>query len=106
VPWLREYLHYDPPALAASIRCPMLILYGSADFQMKPEADGPPLANAARAAGTDVTLETFPDLDHLFKPVPAGQSTPAKYYEKDRHVDARLLDRLTAWITQHARRPS
>ena len=100
VPWLREYAHHDPQELAAEIRCPTLILYGSADFQVNPEADGQPLAAAVRGAGADVTVETLRDLDHLFKPAPAGNSTLASYYAKDRRVDPGFLRTLTDWFAE------
>jgi len=100
VPWLREYARHDPLELAAAIRCPTLILYGSADFQVNPEADGQPLASAVRRAGANVTLETLRDLDHLFKPAPAGSSTLASYYAKDRRVDPGFLRTLTDWLIE------
>src|SRR5690606_32648359 len=102
VPWLREYLAYEPTALARQLRCPTLILHGSADFQVSPTADSQALAEAARAGGADVTVETLPDLDHLFKPAPGGSSTLASYYLGDRRVDAGFLDRVSTWIRARA----
>ncbi len=102
VPWLREYLAYEPVELAKQVRCPTLILHGSADFQVSPEADSEALAAAAREGTNDVTIETLPGLDHLFKPAPDGSSTLASYYTKDRKVDAGFLDRLAGWIMKRA----
>lgn len=108
VPWIREYLAYDPLELAGALRRPTLILHGTADFQVHPEADGQALAEAARAGGAEVTIETLPGLDHLFKPAPGGTSTLASYYAKDRPVDPGFLERLAGWISKQAtpRRPS
>ncbi len=102
VPWLREYLANDPLELAGKLRCPTLILHGSADFQVSPEADSAALAAAVRASGADVTVETLPGLDHLFKPAPEGQATLASYYVKDRKVDPGFLDKLAGWIAPRA----
>jgi hypothetical protein len=45
-------------------------------------------------------VETLRDLDHLFKPAPAGNSTLTSYYAKDRRVDPGFLRTLTDWITE------
>ncbi len=95
--WFVEHLALDNSALIAHVVCPILIAQGEADFQVSAEKDARALAAAAQAAGRDVTLITFPGLDHLFKRV-SGESTMAQYYDRTRRVDPGFLDELARWI--------
>ncbi|MCC7055444.1 MAG: alpha/beta fold hydrolase [Gemmatimonadaceae bacterium] len=101
-PWLRFFGSHDPLATARRVRQPVLILHG-ADDQQVPASDGATLAQAMKAGGnTDVTLRTFPDLNHLFIRQPGGD--PGGYMALPTHLAAaEVLGAAVEWIVAHAR---
>lgn len=98
--WLREHLQNPTTALIAQVRCPVLICQGEKDFQISVERDAKRLVAAARAAGVEVELATFPDLDHLFKPA-KGEGSMADFYDPSRRVSPDFLTHLDDWLTEH-----
>ena len=63
--WGNFFVNYDPLIAARRVRAPTLILQGETDTQITPEQAGM-LAAAMRAGGNrQVTVRTFPRMDHL-----------------------------------------
>jgi dienelactone hydrolase len=88
--------NYRPADVAASLACPILILWGARDYQVtQADFDG---WSAALGASPRATLRRYPSLNHLFV---AGEhpSTPAEYQQPG-HVDARVIDDIATWILQ------
>jgi uncharacterized protein len=73
--WL-DLRDYDPAALAATLGKPMLILQGGRDYQVT-VADDLARWEAALADRPDVTIQVYPELNHLFAPG-SGSSSPAE----------------------------
>jgi dienelactone hydrolase len=86
-----------PAEEAAKLKVPMLILQGERDYQVT-MAD---FANwkKALAGHKNVTLRTYPKLNHLFMEG-EGKSRPAEY-EKEGHVAAAVIDDIAAWVKEH-----
>ena len=87
---------YDPPAAAARLKLPMLVLQGARDYQVTMEE----LAAWRRAIGSrgNVTVKSYPSLNHLFI-AGAGPSAPAEYLQAG-HVDEAVVADIAAWIKQ------
>ena len=82
--WL-DLRAYDPLKTAAKLKIPILIVQGGRDYQVTPsnfQAWSDALSN-----NKNVTLRTYPDLDHLFIHG-TGASKPSDYARLD-HVSAR-----------------
>jgi dienelactone hydrolase len=93
--WL-DLRDYAPPRVAAGLERPMLILQGERDYQVTLEdLEGWKQALSSRP---DVTLKTYPELNHLFIPG-EGAITPAEY-EVPGHVAGSVVDDIAEWITQ------
>ncbi|MFZ1997276.1 MAG: alpha/beta fold hydrolase [Solirubrobacteraceae bacterium] len=94
-PYWMDLRGYDPPALAATLRTPMLILQGGRDYQVTVEDD---LARwkAALHGRADVTIRVYPDLNHLFV-AGSGPPTPAEY-EPAQHVDPAVIADIAEWL--------
>jgi fermentation-respiration switch protein FrsA (DUF1100 family) len=91
--WL-DLRSYDPAAVAASLRMPILVLQGDRDYQVTAkDFDGWKRSLGKR---NNVTFKRYDDLNHLFV-VGKGKSKPAEY-EKAGHVDARVIDDITAFV--------
>ncbi len=85
---------YNPPAVATGLHLPLLILQGERDYQVSMQD----FANWKAALGTrkDVTLKSYPTLNHLFIEG-TGKSTPAEYSQSG-HVSALVVDDVARWV--------
>jgi uncharacterized protein len=92
--WL-DLRAYSPPALAATLGKPMLILQGGRDYQVT-VADDLALWQAALAERAGVTIRVYPALNHLFAPG-SGPSSPAEY-EPAQHVEATVVGDIATWL--------
>lgn len=91
--WL-DLRDYDPPSVAAELDQPMLILQGERDYQVTSEdLDGWKRALSSRP---NVTIKTYPDLNHLFIPG-EGTITPSEY-EVPGHAAERVVSDIAGWI--------
>ena len=90
----------DPVATAASDDTPYLILQGGRDYQVTvADLD---LWRAGLADREAVDFEFYEDLNHLFG-AGEGMATPSEYTNEIKSVDARVIDRIAAWILAGAR---
>ncbi len=94
--WL-DLKNYNPPEAAKAIKKPMLILQGERDFQvtMKDYAKWEEVLGDKQ----NVTLESYPDLNHLFI-AGEGKSRPDEYYQPG-HVAGYLVDYVAGWIKKN-----
>ena len=90
---LRDYIP-TAPAMAKSLKQPMLILQGSRDYQVT-EA-GFKIWKDALSSRTDVTCKLYPDLNHLFM-TGTGMSTPAEYQIPGTVAQPVIID-ISDWI--------
>jgi pimeloyl-ACP methyl ester carboxylesterase len=97
--WIREIMAVEPASLVGRIDGALFIAQGGKDFEVDPAADSAALVGAARRKQKRYRVERYPDLDHLFKLEPE-QSSPARYLEGDRPVDATFLAHLVAWARE------
>jgi dienelactone hydrolase len=91
---------YDPLALARKVQAPFLILQGERDYQVTMKEFE--LWREGLKARQDVTLKSYPKLNHLFlegegKSLPAEYSTPG-------HIPAYVLDDIAAFVKKPAGR--
>lgn len=93
-----ELRAHAPADEARALKCPMLILQGERDYQVTP-ADFA-LWKAALAGRADVTLASFPDLNHLFM-TGRGKATPAEY-QLPGHVAPEVVEKIAGWVTRSA----
>jgi len=83
---------YDPPAVAAKLAMPILVLQGERDYQVT----GKDLDRWKNALGTRATFHAYPALNHLFV---AGTGTPGPAeYALPGHVDAPVIADITAFV--------
>jgi uncharacterized protein len=102
-PWLRYFLDHEPLATARRVRrTPVLVLHGETDRQVTVN-QAQELAGAFRAAGNpDVTVRTFPDVNHLLLRDPDG--SPGEYVRlTERSVAPEVLHALADWLVARLR---
>ena len=92
---------YDPPALAKTLKQPMLILQGESDYQVT-MADFMLWKNAL-GKRKNVTFKTYPKLTHAFMSGAGGTPGPQNY-EKPNHVDEVVISDIRNWILKTSKK--
>lgn len=96
--WL-DLRGYDPAAAAKDVKAPMLVLQGERDYQVT--ADEFAKWKSALGSRADVTLRSYPALNHLFI-AGSGPAGPAEYLIPG-HVAEEVVTDIANWL-QTARR--
>jgi dienelactone hydrolase len=91
--WL-DLRAYDPLKTAAKLKIPILILQGGRDYQVT--ASNFQAWSDALSNNKNVTLRTYPDLDHLFMHG-TGASKPSDYARLD-HVSGEVVESIATFI--------
>jgi dienelactone hydrolase len=91
--WL-DMRGYDPPAVARTLRQPLLILQGERDYQVTTTDLN--AWKAGLAGKADVTFKSYPALNHLMIPG-SGKSLPAEYAVPG-HVDESVVADIAQWV--------
>jgi uncharacterized protein len=91
--WL-DLRGYDPPAAAAQLKQPMLVLQGERDYQVTMEEFS--RWKSALADRTDVSLHSYPTLNHLF--VAGTGPSVATEYNTPGHVSEAVVRDIATWI--------
>lgn len=85
---------YDPPKAARALRCPVLVLQGERDYQVRMSEFKDWVSALGKRKG--VSLRSYPALNHLFVSG-VGPSTPAEYAAPG-HVDQAVVDDIALWV--------
>ncbi len=97
LPWVKEFWTYDPLQTIRKVRQPILIMQGALDRQVTAEQAGM-LEQAAKGAGNrDVSIQLFPNLNHLFLPAKTGAFSEYSTLEKTAIGDD-VLKVLGDWL--------
>lgn len=99
--YFRSFAVYDPAAALAALTVPVLAVYGGRDVQV-PAEQSVPAMQALLGRNPDVTVRTFPDLNHLMQPAATGQL--AEYATIATTLAPEFLDLVTGWM--HERFPA
>lgn len=91
--WL-DLRGYDPPAAAAQVKQPMLLLQGERDYQVTMAEFS--RWTSALAQRADVSFKSYSGLNHLFV-AGTGRSLPAEY-ETPGHVSEVVVSDIARWI--------
>lgn len=67
-PWLNYYICFSPAESIADTDCPVFVLYGEKDIQVRPELNMPQMQRLAPKA----TVKLYPGLNHLFQHAQTG----------------------------------
>lgn len=85
--------------IVKNLNVPMLILQGSADFQVYPNKDYK-LWQTALEGRSNVTFKLYDGLSHLFMPnqISANGAPDTSVYNAPNHVDSRVIADIAAWV--------
>jgi uncharacterized protein len=98
-PWFMLLSQYDPRKTLPAVKCPVLALFGAKDTQVAAAPNAAGMKAAFDAGGNrDVTLKTFPDLNHLFQHAKSG--APAEYGTIEETMSPEVTDMISKWINE------
>lgn len=97
--WWMSLHEYDQIKEAESLKIPLLILQGSADFQVSPQENFPRWQRLF-LGNPRVTLIEYPGLSHIF--MPAGNPPSPADYDKPLKMDNKVIADISAWIHKQA----
>ena len=91
----------DGMAIVKGLNVPMLILQGSADFQVYPDKDYK-LWQSTLEGRNNVTFKLYGGLSHLFMPkqIPANSAPDISVYNAPNHVDTQVITDIAAWVNK------
>ena len=94
-PWFQSFVVLDPRVALRKVKCPVLALSGSLDFQVPPDVNLPEIERALEGNG-DVTIREFDGLNHLFQPAKTGMLD--EYGSIETTFAPEVLEVMTDWI--------
>lgn len=95
--YFRALVLHDPAPSLDALAVPVLALYGGKDLQV-PAAQSVPALRTRLADNPDVTIETFPELNHLMQPAMSGART--EYATIETTLAPEVLNLITRWLKQ------
>ncbi len=103
MPWYRYFVRFDPATVLKKVTIPVLALNGELDLQVAYKENLELIAASLKAGGNkDVTVKSFPKLNHLFQTSKTGLL--AEYMTLEETMSPQVLDTITEWIRTRAER--
>ncbi len=98
VPWMYNFIKFNPAPIIEKIKCPVLALNGSLDRQVEASSNLSAIETALKRAGNK-RYETaeLKGLNHLFQKAESGDI--AEYASIEETINIELLNKLSAWIS-------
>ena len=93
--WYRYFITFDPRPVLKNVKVPVLALNGAHDLQVawKENLD---LIAASLNENKDVTIKSFPNLNHLFQTSPTGLLS--EYNQIEETISPEVLKTISDWI--------
>jgi fermentation-respiration switch protein FrsA (DUF1100 family) len=96
-PWMQHFIKYDPAPALENVKCPVLAINGEKDLQVPAQVNlGAIRAALAKGGNRQLTVKSFPGLNHLFQECKTG--LPAEYATIEQTVSPVVLDEILTWI--------
>ena len=101
-PWYRYFVAFDPAPVLRNVTVPVLALNGENDLQIAYKENLSLIEAALKAGGNkDVTVKSFPLLNHLFQTSKTGHTS--EYGKIDETMSPAVLTTITDWIAKRTR---
>jgi hypothetical protein len=101
-PWFYDFVHYDPAGALASVKCPVLALFGEKDQQVPVSLNVPAIQNVIKAQKkTPIEVLVIPNANHLFQNCKTGK--PSEYADIEETMQPKVLDILTEFISDQTK---
>lgn len=95
--WNRYFYNYNPADELEKLSCPILVLNGSKDKQVEPEANQKGIRNAlSKSHNKDFTINEVDNVNHLFQECKTGEME--EYSTIDQTIAPFVLKQISDWI--------
>ena len=95
--WFRYFINYNPRPTLEKIKVPVLAVNGENDLQTAPKENLSLIEAGLKAGGNkDVTIVSFPKLNHLFQTSRKGAI--AEYTQIEETISPAVLETIANWI--------
>ena len=91
-PYLEYFVKYSPAKVISATKCPMFILYGEKDIQVRPELNMPVMESLAPEA----EIKLYPGLNHLFQHTVTGDVS--EYSSIEETISTEVLQDISSFI--------
>jgi pimeloyl-ACP methyl ester carboxylesterase len=104
LPWYRYFVTFDPAPVLKKVKVPVLALNGELDLQVAWKENLDLIAAALKAGrNKDVTIKSFPKLNHLFQTSQTG--LPSEYATIEETMSPEVLNTISDWIRKRTLKP-
>lgn len=101
-PWMQYFIKLDPATALAKVKCPVLAVNGEKDLQVPPKENLSAIDKALKKGGNkNITIHTFPSLNHLFQECTTG--SPTEYADIEQTFSPTALEYITKWIVNQTK---
>ena len=101
-PWMRFFIKYDPATALTSVKCPVLAINGEKDLQVPAKTNLDAIKmNLEKGKNKDVTIKSFPNLNHLFQECTTG--SPDEYAKIEQTFAPVALNEITNWLLKQVK---
>lgn len=95
--WMKYFIRYNPQTAWENVQCAVLALNGEMDLQVPYNENLTAIKTALEKGGNkNVTIKSFPQLNHLFQPCTSG--LPAEYGKIEITISEDVLKTIADWI--------
>jgi len=102
IPWLSDFIKFDPKETLKKVNCSVLALNGANDLQVPAKVNLEAIKKTIEENGnTDVTTIELPNLNHLFQESKTG--LPNEYGKIDQTFSPKALKIITNWILKRVK---
>lgn len=99
IPWLTDFIKFDPQTVLSKTKCPVLALNGSNDLQVPPKENLETIEKILKESGNeDVIIKELENLNHLFQESETG--LPNEYATIEQTFSPKALEIIAEWIKQ------
>ena len=101
LPWYRYFIMFDPAPIFKKVTVPVLALNGELDLQVPYKENLGLIESSLKSGGNkDVTVRSFPKLNHLFQTSKTG--LPSEYQIIEETMSPDVLKVISDWVVERA----
>lgn len=96
-PWYQQFIRLDPSAYLSQVSCPILVLFGELDSQVRPQPNLKAILQATTKGGNQqLQSKVYPRLNHLFRESVTGHIS--EYATQRTPFSPEVLTDMVSWI--------
>ena len=97
IPWLTDFIKFDPQTSLSKTKCPVIALNGSNDLQVPPKENLEIIEKVlSENENKDVEIKQLENLNHLFQESKTG--LPNEYATIEQTFSPKALEIMAEWI--------